>query len=86
MFDTTEAVYVWDPPKYPAYYIPVADLNHDLLVGEGRLRRLRRGSTPNLDLRVGDVNRPDAVRIYGRDADPGVADTARLEWAALDAR
>ena len=85
VFDTTEAVYVWDSPKYPAYYIPVADLNHDLLVGEGRLRRLRRGSTRTFDLRVGDVSRPDAVRIYQRDADPGVADMARVEWVALDA-
>ena len=85
VFDTTEAVYVWDSPKYPAYYIPVADLDHGLLVGEGRSRRLRRGSARTFDLRVGDVTQPDAVRIYGSDADPGVADTARFEWAALDA-
>lgn len=84
-FDTTSAVYVWDSAKYPAYHIPVADLDQGLLGAEGRPRRLRRGTARTYDLRLGDVSRPGGVRIYDVDADPGVAGTARFEWAALDA-
>lgn len=85
VFDTRSAVYVWDSPKYPAYYIPIADLDRDLIVGEGRPRRLRRGTARTYGLQVAGLNRPHAVRVYDADADAGVAETARIEWAALDA-
>lgn len=85
VFDTTNAVYVWDTPKYPAYHMPVADVDQSLLVEESRLRRLRRGPARTYDLRVGQTVRPGAVRVYDADADQGVAGTARFEWAALDA-
>lgn len=85
VFDTTNAVYVWDSPTYPAYHVPIADLDRSLLVEEGRPRRLRHGTARTYDLRVGQTVRPGAVRVYDGDADAGVAQTARFEWAALDA-
>jgi uncharacterized protein (DUF427 family) len=32
VLDTTAAIYVWEWPNYPQYYIPVADVRPDLLV------------------------------------------------------
>ena len=85
VFDSTRGVYVWDSPKYPAYYVPLADLDARLLVDDDHSRRLRRGSTRTFSLRAGDVVRPASVIVYDEDADPGVAGLARVEWAALDA-
>jgi Domain of unknown function (DUF427) len=35
VLDTTGALYVWEWPYYPQYYIPVADVRRDLLIPEG---------------------------------------------------
>jgi uncharacterized protein (DUF427 family) len=32
VLDTIRALYVWEWPPYPQYYIPVADVRRDLLV------------------------------------------------------
>jgi uncharacterized protein (DUF427 family) len=34
VLDTTRALYVWEWPYYPQYYIPVADVRRDLLIPE----------------------------------------------------
>ena len=44
VLDTTGALYVWEWPYYPHYYIPVADVRRDLLIPEGRTQHSRRGT------------------------------------------
>jgi uncharacterized protein (DUF427 family) len=85
IFDTTRARYVWEWPFYPQYYIPVGDIAAGCLVDENQEQRLRSGTARRHGLRVGGVDRPGSVRVYGDDAAEGVAGTARFEWAALDA-
>ncbi|HEY1989682.1 MAG TPA: DUF427 domain-containing protein, partial [Acidimicrobiales bacterium] len=34
IIDTTGAVYVWEQPNYPQYYIPLADIEASFLVDE----------------------------------------------------
>jgi uncharacterized protein (DUF427 family) len=85
VFDTTRARYVWESPYYPQYYIPLADVDAELLVDEAHEQRLRRGTARRHALRVGDELRPASVRVYQSDADPRLAGTARFEWSALDA-
>jgi uncharacterized protein (DUF427 family) len=85
VFDTTNAHYVWEWPFYPQYYIPVADIADGVLVDENHPQRLKRGTARRHGLRVGDVDRPASVRVYGDDAAPGIAGTARFDWDALDA-
>ena len=85
VFDTTRAVYVWESTKYPWYYIPIADVDADLLVDEERSHRTRRGTAWDHGLRVGDHAQPKAVRVMGDDAAAGLAGTVRFDWAALDA-
>ncbi|MEU5724176.1 DUF427 domain-containing protein [Micromonospora sp. NPDC047738] len=84
VLDTTRARYVWEWPFYPQYYIPSADVNRDLLVDEQRTDPSRRGTGRLHGLRVGETTRGSCVRWYGDDALPGLADTIRFDWAALD--
>jgi uncharacterized protein (DUF427 family) len=83
--DTTRAKYVWEWPRYPQYYIPVADVLPGALVDEAHPQRLKRGTARRQTLQVGETVRPAAARIYGDDAMDGLVDTVRFEWDAIDA-
>jgi uncharacterized protein (DUF427 family) len=85
IFDTTSARYVWEIPYYPQYYIPVEDIDPRFLADEGAQQSTRRGTAHRHGLRAGGTEHPGAVRVFGEDAIPGVAGTARFEWGALDA-
>ena len=85
VLDTTAALYVWESARYPHYYIPVADIDPDVLVDEQHERRLHRGTACRYGLRVGEQVRPAALHVYGEDARLGLAGYARIEWAAADA-
>ena len=85
VFDTTRASYVWEWPYYPQYYIPVEDVEPALLIDEHHEQRLHFGTARRHGLRTDGQQRPGSVRVYGVDALPGIADTARFDWAALDA-
>jgi uncharacterized protein (DUF427 family) len=84
VLDTTTARYVWEWPNYPSYYIPVADIRTEFLIA-GDVGTTPRGTARRDGLRVGDVSRPRCAWVYGDDAQPGVRDTARFEFSALDA-
>jgi uncharacterized protein (DUF427 family) len=83
VLDTTRALYVWEWPNYPQYYVPIGDINQSLLVDEQQTERLRRGTAQLLSLHVGEVTRPRSVRHYTYAAD-GLTDTVRIDWEALD--
>jgi uncharacterized protein (DUF427 family) len=85
VLDTTRALYVWEWPNYPQYYVPLADVDASVLVDEQHPQRLRRGTAHLYGLRVGDLTRPGAARVYRDDALAGLAGTVRFDWAALDA-
>jgi uncharacterized protein (DUF427 family) len=85
VLDTQRALYVWEWPPYPQYYIPVADVAPGVLVDEQHEQKLHRGTARRHALQAGDVSRPGAARVYGDDAMKGLAGTARFEWDALDA-
>ena len=44
VLDTTRALYVWEWPYYPQYYIPITDVNADVLAAEKHTQRLHRGT------------------------------------------
>lgn len=82
--DTTRALYVWEWPNYPQYYIPIDDVTTAYLVDEQHPQRLKRGLAQRYGLAVGDVSRPKAVRVYTEPAIDQLTGTARFEWDALD--
>ena len=84
--DTMSALYLWEWPHYPQYYIPVDDIDPAVLVDEQHEQKLRRGTARRYALQIGEVLRPAALRIYGDDATvEGLAGRARFEWNSLDA-
>jgi uncharacterized protein (DUF427 family) len=85
VFDTIDAVYVWEWENYPQYYLPLADIDTQLLVDEGREQKLRFGLARRHGLRTDNVERPGTVRVYGEGALPGLTGRARFDWDALDA-
>jgi uncharacterized protein (DUF427 family) len=84
VFDTTRALYVWESPKYPQYYIPRADVDASLVLDEAHAHKLRLGSAQRYGLRAGEVERPGAARLYTESKVDGVAGTFRFDWDALD--
>lgn len=83
--DTTAAVYVWEWPGYPQYYVPLVDVDPDLLVDEHHPQRSRRGTAMRHGLRVGETVRPGSALVYGDGALADLAGRVRFEWAAMDA-
>ncbi len=81
VLDTTKALYVWEWPNYPQYYVPIADVNRALLVDEQHSERLHRGLAQLHGLRVGHVVRPSSARLY---VEGTVAGAIRFDWDALD--
>jgi uncharacterized protein (DUF427 family) len=85
VLDTTRALYVWEWPPYPQWYIPVADVAPGVLVDEDHVQKLHRGTTRRHGLRAGEVTRPGSARVFGDDALKGLAGTVRIDWDAMDA-
>lgn len=85
VLDTTRALYVWEVPYYPQYYIPAADVRTDLLVDENHVQDSARGKVAVQGLQVGDVHRPRAAKVLADSPVPGLSETVRFDWKALDA-
>jgi uncharacterized protein (DUF427 family) len=85
VLDTVRALYVWEWPNYPQYYIPLEDVNASVLIDEHRPERLARGAAMRHGLEVGETRRPGAAHVYGEGALDGLAGTVRFQWDALDA-
>jgi len=83
--DTVRAVYLWEWPPYPQYYLPVEDIAAGVLVDENHELKDRRGRARRFGLRFGDAVRPKAAKVYTEDSLPGLAGLVRFEWEALDA-
>lgn len=85
IFDTTRARYVWEWPHYPQYYIPLEDVDREVLVDEHTRHLGRRGTVQVHGLRAGREHRPGAAQVVVDSPLDAVAGTVRFDWAALDA-
>jgi uncharacterized protein (DUF427 family) len=85
VFDTQRAIYVWEWPHYPQYYIPLADVDAQVLVDEDHPQKLHRGLARRHGLLVGSVSRPGTVRVFTADSMAGLENMVRFDWDALDA-
>jgi uncharacterized protein (DUF427 family) len=85
VFDTTRAVYVWEWPPFPQYYIPRADVRPDALKSEGVTQPSPRGTVEVFGLQAGDKFRSGAATVLVDSDVDGLKETVRFEWDALDA-
>jgi uncharacterized protein (DUF427 family) len=83
LVDSRSALYVWEWPSYPHYYIPRTDVKMDAFV-EGADVRTPQGEGRHLALLVGAVEHRPAARLITRSDIPGLTDMVRIEWSALD--
>jgi uncharacterized protein (DUF427 family) len=83
LVDTTRALYVWEWPHYPQYYLPRADVNMAAFV-EGAAFTTPQGEARRLELKTAAVDGTPAGRLITSSEIPGLADRVRLEWRALD--
>ncbi|HVA07921.1 MAG TPA: DUF427 domain-containing protein [Acidimicrobiales bacterium] len=84
VIDTTSALYVWEWPNYPQYFIPLADIDSTALHDEQHSEETPRGTAARHGIRLGGIDRPGAARVFTASPLPGVAGTVRFTWSALD--
>ena len=85
VFDTTQAMYVWEWPNYPQYYIPLEDVMRDRLVSENTQQHSRRGLVDVYGVRVGETQRRHAAKVLRESSLESLSGTVRFDWSALDA-
>jgi uncharacterized protein (DUF427 family) len=85
VIDTSTALYVWEWPNYPQYYIPLTDVDPAILVDEEHTQKLHRGTVRLHGVRLGETAHPGSARLYTEDSLQGLAGTVRFDWDALDA-
>ena len=85
VLDTTRALYVWEWPNYPQYYIPLADVRADLLDPDGRTEQTDRGVVQVRGLRAGEVYQPGVAKLLAESPIAGLSGTVRFHWDAMDA-
>jgi uncharacterized protein (DUF427 family) len=73
--DTYDAMYLWEFPPYPQYYVPLADVVGDVLVDTGEVELHNRGKA-----RIHTAGHGQA-RVY---VDGLVEGHVRFDWDALD--
>ncbi|MFG1812425.1 DUF427 domain-containing protein [Kribbella sp. NPDC049174] len=75
VLDTMDAIYLWEWPPYPQYYIPVADVADGVLTDTGE--------TKTFDHGVARVHTAGSGKAWVYD--DGIAkDRVRFQWDALD--
>ncbi|MGB3736413.1 MAG: DUF427 domain-containing protein [Ilumatobacter sp.] len=81
--DSRRTLFVWEHEYYPAWYVPVDDVDADVVVTSSTFDGDARGAGSMVDLHLG----ADVVRSAGwRHLDTaGLRDRVRLEWDAMDA-
>ena len=85
VFDTTQAMYVWEWPNYPQYYIPLEDVMRDRLVSENTQQHSPRGLVDLYGVRVGETQRRHAAKVLRESSLESLSGTVRFDWSALDA-
>ena len=84
--DTTDAVYVWENPSYPQYYIPVSDLAPGALKETGTTSRSpSRGTARHYSVHGGDRVAKDAAWCYADSPLEALRERVRFDWGAMEA-
>ena len=84
--DTTDAVYVWENPSYPQYYIPLVDVAPGVLKESGATSRSpSRGTARHYSVHSGDRVADDAAWCYADSPIDALRDRVRFDWWSMDA-
>jgi uncharacterized protein (DUF427 family) len=84
VLDTTRALYVWEWPNYPQFYVPVADVLDGSLIPEGVIQNSPRGKVELHTLEAGANVRKHAAKVLAESSVAELNGTVRFEWDSLD--
>jgi uncharacterized protein (DUF427 family) len=96
VLDTQDAVYVWEFPPYPQYYVPAGDVADGVLTDTGETRTFQHGEARVLTAGSGTAWQYDEGLLAGLARSrgehprltvlegPGLAGLVRFEWEAVD--
>lgn len=82
--DTTAALYVWEWPNFPQYYVPVADVDAGVLVDENHQQHLLVGTAARYGIHGDTGYRPGAAHLFTHSPVDGITGTVHIDWSALD--
>jgi uncharacterized protein (DUF427 family) len=83
--DTTDALYVWEGPYYPQYYLPMADVRNGVLDPTATTTRSpSRGTGTYFTVNAGDKTAVDGAWTYADSPIEQLGDRVRFEWSAMD--
>ena len=82
--DTRHPSLVWEIPYYPAYYVPLRDVNAELEPTGKTEHSPSRGDAVLYDVRVDGTVAQGAARRYPDSPLPAIRDLVRFEWTAMD--
>jgi uncharacterized protein (DUF427 family) len=83
--DTTDALYVFEHPHYPQYYVPLADVADGVLVASGTTTRSpSRGEATHFTVRVDGHEAVDAAWTFADSPLEELRDRVRFEFDAMD--
>jgi uncharacterized protein (DUF427 family) len=84
--DTVDALYVWEGPHYPQWYVPLADVADGAFVPTGtETRSPSRGTAAHYTIKAGGKEAVDAAWRYGDSPIEELRDRVRIDWSAMDA-
>lgn len=84
VFDTHRALYVWEFPPYPQFYIPRGAVDESLLVDEDRTQQTRRGKVQVYGVSTPDGPREASARLYTESEIEPIIGHFRFDWDAVD--
>lgn len=84
VFDTTGALLVWEVPYYPTYYVPVDDVEVEMLDSGATSDSKTRGRAEYFDLKVGTAFKHKAGCRYPESPVERIRDHVRFDWSAMD--
>jgi uncharacterized protein (DUF427 family) len=84
--DTDDALYVWEGPNYPQYYLPLSDFRAGVLAPTTTTKRSpSRGTASYFTVNAGGREVVDAGWTHADGPLDELRGRARLEWDAMDA-
>jgi uncharacterized protein (DUF427 family) len=85
LFDTTRALYVWEWPHYPQYYLPASDVRTEFLQASGEPVATPQGGAQRYDIHIDGTARHAAARQILSSKLDALRGRYRFEWGKLDA-
>jgi uncharacterized protein (DUF427 family) len=84
VLDTASPLMVWEVPYYPSYYVPIEDIQAELVATGAVEHSPSRGDADVYDVKVGRTTAAGAAKRYSESPIPELRDAVHIKWDAMD--